>query len=344
MKNKELRRTFADCLQKFFMNYLGYEKAVSSNTTRSYRDTFVLLLDFLHEERGLEPDQIKLDHINRDTTLAFLDWLESIKNSSCSTRNQRCSAIKSFAKFMMYREPDFMAQWSAISAIKVKQTVKETVKHLSVEAIADILSSIPQSSPRGRRDFTMLSLLYYTGARVSELIGLTPASVRLEMPYTIELFGKGSKKRIIPIDKPLAILLKSYMEENSLLSPYRLNTPLFFNGSMQALTSPGVTYVINKYVEPLRKDKTTLFSIKVTPHIFRHSRAMHLLDAGVNLIIIRDLLGHVSVKTTEVYARANIKAKNAALEKAYATVGQTEPDIKNWSNNAKLKAYLKSLS
>lgn len=97
-------------------------------------------------------------------------------------------------------------------------------------------------------------------------------------------------------------------------------------------------------MEPLRKGRTELFSIKITPHIFRHSRAMHLLEAGVNLIIIRDLLGRVSVKITEIYARANIKAKNAALEKAYATVGLTEPEVKNWSNNTKLKAYLKGLS
>ncbi len=344
MKKKSNRNSFAESIQNFFVNYLGYEKNVSPNTIRSYRDTFVFFLDFMREHHDLEPDKVKLEHIDRSTILSFLDWLETTKNSSCSTRNQRCAAIKSFTRYMMYREPNYLSQWSNILSIKVKQKVTETVKHLSVEAITKILSSIPQDTPNGQRDFVLLSLLYYTGARVSELTSLTTSSVRLEPPYIVELFGKGSKKRVVPIDEPMSILLKNYMNRNRMFSPNRINCPLFFNGSLQALSTPGVTYVINKYVESLRKEYPKLFPINVTPHIFRHSRAMHLLEAGVNLIIIRDLLGHTTIKTTEVYARANSKAKNEAIEKAYSIVGQIESETKSWEQDAKLKAFLKSLS
>lgn len=344
MKNKECRRSFADSLQNFFVDYLGNEKNVSSNTIRSYRDTFVFFLDFMSESQGVKPDKVKLDRIDRATTLSFLDWLETSKESSCSTRNQRCAAIKSFAKFMMYREPNYLSQWANILSIRMKRTVIESVKHISIEAITEILSSIPQDTSNGLRDFALLSLLYYTGARVSELIGLTPAAVRLEPPYIVELFGKGSKKRVVPIDEPMSILLRKYMKKNRMLSPDRENHPLFFNGSLQALSTPGVTYIINKYVEPLRREKPKLFLINITPHIFRHSRAMHLLEAGVNLIIIRDLLGHTTIKTTEVYVRANSKAKNDAIEKAYSITGQMEPETKSWDCDTKLKAYLKSLA
>lgn len=176
------------------------------------------------------------------------------------------------------------------------------------------------------------------------MIGLTPSAIRLESPYIVELFGKGLKKRVVPIDEPISILLRKYMARNSLFSPNKESMPLFYNGSLQALSTPGVTYIINKYVEPLRKEKSKLFPINVTPHIFRHSRAMHLLEAGVNLIIIRDLLGHATIKTTEVYARVNSKAKNEAIEKAYSIIGQIEPETKRWEYDTKLKTFLKSLS
>lgn len=334
---------FAYALQKFFQEYLVKECGASGNTIRSYRDTFVHFIDYMQSVKKTRPDRITMDRLDRDLILSFLNWLQLELGNSVRTRNQRCAALRSFFKYMISIDPIHMSQWKGICNIKLKKDAQRALEYLTVDGVKCILEQINTKTKRGRRDLTMLSLLYSSGARVQELIDSTPLSVRTSKPYFIELLGKGSKKRAVPIDEPMMNLLTSYMEENGLTRPGMDHHPLFFNSRGEKLTNPGITYILRKYADEARKLNPELIPKVLSPHCLRHSRAMHLLQAGVNLIYIRDILGHVSVQTTEIYARADSKAKQDALEKAYAEIGVEEPEIKTWEKDPKLKAYLKSL-
>lgn len=335
---------FAYALQSFFQDYLVKECGVSGNTIRSYRDTFVHFLDYMQSVQKTRPEKITMDKLDRELILSFPNWLQlELGNSNC-TRNQRYAALRSFFKYMISIDPLHISQWKGICGIKFKKDVQKTVEYLTVEGIKCILEQINTKTKRGRRDLTMLSLLYNSGARVQELIDSTPMSVRTTKPYFVELSGKGSKKRVVPLDEPMMNLLTAYMDENGLNKSGMDHHPLFFNSRGEKLTNPGITYILKKYADEAKKLNPDLIPKVLSPHRLRHSRAMHLLQAGVNLIYIRDILGHVSVQTTEIYARADSKAKQDALEMAYAEVGIKEPEIKTWEKDPKLKTYLKSLS
>lgn len=335
--------TFSDILEKFFKTYLPGEIGVSSNSIRSYRDTFVLFFEYMDSVNKVKPDKISLSHFKKDEILSFLKWLEEVKGSSASTRNQRLAAIRSFCSLAMFICPECVHNCSEIRAIKFKRTVKDSIKYMTIEEVTTLLSQIDTQTKSGRRDLTLLSLLYNTGARVQEIIDLTPSNFRLEKPAIVELFGKGRKKRIVPLDDSIVKLLQGYMKEYGLLNIVNAHHPLFFNSQGSKLTNPGISYIINKYVSLLKVQNTDMCNYNITPHVFRHSRAMHLLQVGVPLIYIRDILGHVSVQTTEIYARVDSKIKREALEKAYVDIGIVEPEIKSWDKDSKLKEFLKSL-
>lgn len=335
---------FSTAVENFFQKYLARECGASKHTIRSYRDCFVLLLEFFETAKNIKSVKISLELFTRETVSEFLDWLEDDMGVSVSTRNQRGAALKSFLKFLVYEDPTHMAQWQNAASIKPKKAVKETMAYLVPEGIAAILSQIDTATAEGRRDLAVLATLYYTAARVGELTLLTASSVRIENPGSVELFGKGAKKRLVPIPKELKPVLKSYIEENRLDSPEKGDNPLFFNCWGEHLTAAGVNYILKKHASAAHKLNPELVPESISAHKIRHSRAMHLLQAGVNLVYIRDILGHVSVQTTEIYARADSRAKKEALENAYVDVGVTEPEVKPWAKNEKLKAFLRGLA
>lgn len=337
-------KDFSVMVESFFTEYLIKERGASPHTIRSYRDTFVLFIEYMTEQRGIKPDKLSLSHIDRNQMVSFLDWLENKKGSSVTTRNQRRAAFCSFLKYLMYEDPIHLSQWKQVLSVKSKKGEGKALSYLTIDGIKALFEQVDVGTRSGRRDLTLLSVLYNTGARVSEIISLTPLSVRTERPYVIKLYGKGAKQRIVPIDDETTYLLKKYMEENRLNERGSESHPLFFNTWGEPLTAPGITYIIQKYASMARILHPELIPKTMSPHVFRHSRAMHLLQAGVNLVYIRDLLGHVSVQTTEIYARADSKLKREALEKAYVDMGVKEPEVKSWDKNQKLKDFLKSLS
>ncbi|MBQ6957763.1 MAG: tyrosine-type recombinase/integrase [Bacteroidales bacterium] len=337
-------KDFAKVLESFFMGYLVQEKGCSTHTIRAYRDAFTLFLSYLEDEHHIKPDRISLAHVNKVNVLNYLDWLETNKSATVRTRNHRCVVMKSFCKYLMYVDPLHMAQWKQVCSIQGKKGPKGSIHYLTIDGIKSVLETIDVSSVKGRRDLTMLSLLYNTGARVQELIDLTPSSLRLSKPSVVMIHGKGNKTRIVPLDDNIVRLLETYLDEQHLNLLGRESHPLFYNTWGEKLTTPGVSYVLNKYYHQAQLLHSELFPSKISPHVLRHSRAMHLLQAGVNLIYIRDILGHVSIQTTEIYARADSDQKRKALENAYAEVGLTEPKVKSWEKNSKLKEYLKSLA
>lgn len=217
-------------------------------------------------------------------------------------------------------------------------------RYLTVYGIKLLLSQPDTSTWRGCRNLALLSLMYDTGARVSEIADLTVDRVRItHEPYTIRLFGKGRKARIVPLVKEQMSILRDYMEENHLNDSNKTASLLFYNDRHEKLTREGITYILNTYVETARMESPELISGKISCHSIRHSRAMHLLQAGVNLIYIRDLLGHVSIQTTDIYARAESKAKREALEKAYVKLPPNRDSDKSWEGNKNLRDWLKGL-
>lgn len=341
----ETTTDFAKYLTRFFRDYLNSERGASPNTIRSYSDTFTLLLTYMDEIKHLAADRLTLNHFSREEVLNFLDWLQKERQCSNSTRNQRLAALHSFFTYMQYEDAKRLEQWQNILSIKVKrQVTKYSVNYLTVEGVKLLLERIPINTRDGRRHLALLSLLYDTGARVHELTELMPLSLNLNKPSYVTLVGKGSKKRIVPLQEAQVRLLISYMKENNLDKAAFNQRPLFSNNRGEKLTNSGVTYILNIYANNARTLKPELIPEKISPHTLRHSKAMHLLQAGVNLIYIRDILGHVSIQTTEIYARADSKQKREALEAAYVNVIPTQAYQGVWEKDSKLKEWLKSLS
>jgi len=335
---------FAEYLESFFTDYLATEQGVSKHTVRSYRDTFVLLIDYMRDNQNTSVNKLSMKDLSRDRILGFLNWLEDNRNNSISTRNQRYACIRSFFEYMERKDPTKLATWQSIRSIKSKKTPGAVVNHLSVDAIKCLLDQIPTKTRHGRRNLTMLSLLYESGSRVQELVDLTPSCLRLEKPALIRLHGKGDKTRIVPLMDQQVEILQIYLEENYLNTLSQSERPLFFNRSGAKLTCSGVTYILKKYASMARIVHPELIPRQISPHILRHSKAMHLLQAGVNLVYIRDILGHVSVQSTEIYARADSKLKRESLEKASREIIDKEIGRPSWEKDNELKHFLKSLA
>ena len=262
-----------------------------------------------------------------------------------STRNQRLAALHSFFAYMQYEDVKRLGQWQSILSIKVKkQERRSTVNYLTVDGIKLLLERIPANTGTGRRNLALLALLYDSGARVNELIELTPSSLNLNRPCYVTLLGKGGKKRMVPLQNEQVNLLQSYLRENRLDDPANNRRPLFANNRGGKLTNSGVAYILNLYARDARSLRPDLIPEKISPHTLRHSKAMHLLQSGVNLVYIRDILGHVSIQTTEIYARADSRQKREALEAAYIAVIPAQGKIGSWERDSKLKEWLKNFT
>jgi len=333
---------FSYYLTSFLKIYLPGEKGVSENTILSYRDTFILFLNFLKDSKNILAENITLEIITKDIIVDFLDWIENHRQCSLTTRNIRLAAIHSFFRYLQYQNPENLQEWQKILSIPVKKTEKKTINYLTLDGIKLLLEMPDQSLKSGQRNLTLLSLMYDTAARVQEIIDLTPSSVRFDKPYTVKLIGKGKKARIVPLMEPTAKILKRYMVANGLLKDYVNEYPLFFNSRKEKLTRAGVNYILKKYSKMAREKTSALMPEQISCHSLRHSKAMHLLQAGINLVYIRDILGHSSVQVTEVYARADSRQKRKAIEKAYNDVSPGEQP--QWQDNDNLLSWLKEFN
>lgn len=339
MKNKPT--DFAYHLTNFLGKHLPGQQGRGTNTIKSYRDSFTLYLKYCRDERGVKPEAVTLNAITAESVRGFLSWLENVRGCSVPTRNQRLAAFHSFFGYLQTECADYILLCQTILAIDFKTAPKRSVGYLSFEAIQAILAQPDPESRAGLRDLALLSLLYDTGARVQELADLTVADVRLEQPATVKLTGKGEKSRIVPLMSHTGEILHAYLSANNLMQTHTRRNPLFCNRSKQKLTRAGIGYILDKYVEAAKNQSPTLFYENISPHKIRHSKAMHLLQSGINLVYIRDLLGHVDIKTTEVYARADSEMKRKALEQVYTPAA---PKISaEWHNNADLMGWLQDL-
>ena len=282
-----------------------------------------------------------MDTFNRDIVLEFLDYLENTKNNSISTRNNRLQNICSFLKFVYPNETTRVLQFQNIFDIPLKKDVEKPMEYMSVDILKTLLKQPKLDTVNGRRDLTLLATLYDTGARVSELINLKVRDIKFDdLTTTVKLFGKGSKVRIVPILGNTSDLLKRYIDEHNLTTKY--DNFLFVSKLRKPLTEPGIKYIIEKY-RSLATKENPLVPKNIFPHMFRHSKAMHLLESGVNYIYIRDFLGHSDIKTTEIYAKISVEQKKKALSKVYNENIPISEET-SWNKDKDLLNYLMQLS
>jgi site-specific recombinase XerD len=330
---------FAVFLRRFLTAHLAGLRGCSPNTIVSYRDAFKLLICYFRDERSIPPERLTLELIDAAAITGFLDWLRTSRHNSASTTNQRLAAIDSFFTWMQSQDPARMACCQDILAIPVRKHDRPAVAHLSVEQTRQLLAMPDRSTRRGRRDATLLATLYDSAARVQELADLTVRDLRLDDPAMASLTGKGRKTRHVPLDTNTAALLTVYLAERHLDSPGRDDHPVFFNQHRCKLSRGGIAWILRKY--QTQATNPALANARLSPHILRHSRAMHLYDAGVPLPYIRDILGHVDLSTTEIYARASTEAKRKALEAVYDDV--VTADLAEWNQDPELLSWLASL-
>jgi site-specific recombinase XerD len=324
---------FLPALSEFFSIYLPKTKGLSANTIRSYKQIFRLFLEYIHTVQGVLPEKIEFRHLENGMVEAWLEWICMERNCSAGTRNHRLSAFVTFARFALNK--DFAGSLTFCSEVqripKKKDSKRKQAVHFTKEEMS-ILLRLPNSSTQiGRRDKVILSTLYASGARAQELCDITIGNVRFGVTSTITLHGKGDKTRTIVIPEQCAALLKSFMEQNRLPGKNQ-KCHLFSSQTNEHMTISCLEAIVKKYVCKAKELRPDLFREHYTPHSFRHSIAMHMLESGIPLPVIKTFLGHVSIATTMVYASANYEMVNKFLrdKNPYA---DTEPDGEQQPNS-----------
>jgi site-specific recombinase XerD len=290
--------------------------------------------------QGIAPERLRLEQIDVSLVESFLDHLETERRSSPRTRNHRLASLHAFFRYVQAEDPAHMFQCQKILAIPLRRHAHGTVEYISKEELAEILAQPDLRTREGRRDAVLLSVLYDTGARVQELIDLSVGDVRLDPPPQVRLWGKGRKVRAVPLMDNTVQLLRDHLLENHLDRPEQVDKPVFQNARNQRPSRSGIRYILQKYLVRARSNLPSL-NRTLSPHTLRHAKGMHLLQSGISLDMIRDFLGHVDVKTTQIYARANLEMKRQALEKT--TEPSPVPTIPSWQHNKHLLDWLRSL-
>lgn len=332
---------FANALTDFLGRYLTVECGYSPNTVTTYSYTFSLFIEYMEKEELVRPKNLTLDEMTKERVIGFLSWIEKHRKCSPSTRNARLGALHSFFSYLQYRNVAGLAKWQDLLSIKAKKSKAPEMAYLTIEGLKLILRQPDLKTRKGRRDFVLLGLLYDSGCRVQELIDLTPSSLRFDETATVRLFGKGNKTRVVPLSDTQVANLEQYMAEERLTGPECQCHPLFPNPQGNKMSRMAVLNIVKKYHMMARAVSPELIPEDIGCHTLRHSKAMHMLEAEINLVYIRDFLGHVSTTTTEVYARASEKMKQKALSKL--NPGIVQEGNTSWQRNKELLSYLKSL-
>jgi integrase/recombinase XerD len=304
----------ATLLESFFGKRLLEQRNASPLTAATYRDALRLLILYASERTGREPCQLQVSHLDREVVLGFLEHLERRRGNGTRTRNARLTAIRSFFRHVAASDPASMALAQRILEIPLKRTVLKAPRYLSPSEIDSLLDAPDRQTALGRRDYTLLLFLARTGARVSEAIGVDSADLHLARPRQVLLRGKGGKQRLIPLASDLARALEALCRETGLGCDER--RPVFVGAQGGRLTRFGAIHVVRRALKHAAVRSPDLGQIKVSPHLFRHSLAMRLLQSGTDLVTIQAWLGHANVSTTNRYAEADTAMMRRSLELA----------------------------
>ena len=301
--------TFAGLVQEFFTDYLVQQRALSPCTVASYRDTFVLMLNFADDKRSLPAHAMKMADLTGRFLADFLDHLEVQRHNTVRSRNVRLAAVRAFLKFAARRDPAHLGVIESALAVPMKRFERRMVGFLSREQMLAVID-VATDTWVGQRDRLLLTLMFNTGARVSEIIGVRVADVVLGPTNSIRLQGKGRKQRSLPLWKSTAAAVREWLGLNPLL---RGESPLLPRRDGLSMTRANVAQRLQLAVEAASIKHPEIKAVPVSPHVVRHSTAMALLQAGVDPCEIALWLGHESPSTTHMYVEADLAMKERAL-------------------------------
>lgn len=330
----------ARALRDFFSEHLPRLRGMSRHTVLSYRDSLRLLLCFVAVHRSTSVADLDVEHLGLQEVIDFLHHLEHVRRSTATTRNVRLAAIHAFFRYLSARDPERIDQCQRMLGIPFKRARTRPVEYLEYEEIQAVLGAIDRARADGRRDYALLVTMFNTGARVQEMLDLRVCDLQLQRPSQVRLVGKGRKERVCPLWPQTAKVLVDWLEERHLDS--RSVERLFLNHRREPLTRFGVRYLLAKYCSRARYEAPSLASKRLHPHSMRHSTAVHLLKAGVDLSTISHWLGHASINTTHRYATVDLDMKRQAIAKAkpIATPPRT---ASAWRKDASILEWLEAL-
>jgi site-specific recombinase XerD len=326
-------------VESFFHDHLGRARGVSRHTVLAYRDTLRLFFGLVAATRRCTVDRLRVDDITADNVLAFLDHLES-SGRKPSTRNLRLTALRSFCRHLVRQDPTRAGQYQRVLSLPSKKTPPPIVTYLEPEEVEVLLRQPDCRKRNGARDHALLLFLYNTGARISEALAVRQDDLQLVRPFQVQLHGKGRKSRICPLWTDTAGVMKRLLADNR---PVSTNDHVFKSARGTQLSRDGADYILQKHLRRAAATLPTLPRKHVTLHTMRHSCAVALLQAGVDLIVIRDYLGHESIATTGRYTKTNLQMKRRVLEAFWKRSGLTRTRNPRWRPGADLLSFLSGL-
>lgn len=325
---------FIKQLAEYFNVYLPSNKKCSKNTIASYADGFLTLFQFFKDEKDKPHYRINFSDVTVKAMDEYTLWLQNEKNYSAASQKQRISALSSFLKYASGREMNALSAYNAVSQAQTPKVPRIAFPYFSPEEIRILLGTPKTEGKSGSRDVTLLALLYDSGARAQEVCDIIIGDMAFAKISTVRIHGKGNKTREIPISSDVVKLIKRYLAENGKTLKNNRNEHLFTSQRSDLITTACIRNLVRKYVALAKSSNPALFREKsYSPHSFRHSKSVHMLEAGVPLIYIRNFLGHESIQTTEVYLRIHQGSVSKILKerKIETSISDTieQPPLKN---------------
>jgi integrase/recombinase XerC len=318
-------------LRGFFEAYLAAQRDVSPNTVFAYRDSIKLLLRFAARRTGRQVIRLRVVDLGADTVLAFLAYLEAERKNCAATRNCRLVAVHRFFAYVADVDPQHAELCRRVLDIPIKKTVSSTMTYLDRDEMK-VLLAVPRPSHRlGMRDTALLTLLYNTGARASEAVSLNIKDIRFDTPAQVRILGKGRKERACPLWPETVAALQGYLEQRD--DGGQPDAPLFRNAHGRRLGRFGVVTILKRHIARAAKRRPSIATKRISPHTLRHTAAMHLLQSGVELNVIKSWLGHVSVTTTSQYIEIDMAMKREAIERCTPPLPEPTDDCPWRSRN-----------
>lgn len=331
----------APLIRDFFEQHLVSQRGLSGNTVLAYRDAIKLLLTFAVRHLHKPCTNLTLEDISADTVRQFLRHLEDGRRNSIPTRNLRLAAIHTFFRYLATVDPRYMMHCQSILAVPFKRRPHRVAQYLEREEVQSIFKLIDCRAPFGQRDDALLRMLYNGGLRAQEVVDLNVNHVRFTRPYTVRILGKGSKERVCPVWRETITAVKHYLASRSVQLTEAV--PLFVNTYGNRLTRFGVRYIVAHRVREAAKTNPPLLTRRVTPHTWRHTTAMHLLQSNVDLTMIKSWLGHASIETTNSYVEIDLQMKQRTLRSCEKLIPKSAAPGGKWKNNKDVLAWLSAL-
>lgn len=335
------QNSLGNLIRGFFEQHLVAQRGLSAHTILAYRDAIKLFIGFAARHTRKPVTELALEDLAADTVRRFLEHLEKARKNSVTTRNHRLAAIHAFFQYLAAAEPQYMAHAQRIVSIPFKRRAHRIPEYLEGDEVQVLFAQSHARTIWGQRDDALLRLLYNTGMRVQELVNLDVNHLRLGRPYSVRIFGKGRKERTCPLWKETIQALKGYLEARSTRPTETV--PLFVNAEGNRLTRFGVRYIIARRVADAAKICPTLLTRKISPHTFRHTTAMHLLQSNVDLSMIRSWLGHSSIETTHGYVEIDLEMKRRTLESCKKLLPAKRGSPASWQKKPDILAWLSAL-